>query len=112
MSSGFEKMEEGQDAKLKHDSEVQFRIEARRNKLLGLWAAGRMSLEGDAADAYAMDVVKEDIKEPGVEDVLSKIRTDLGASGVEFDDAMIGSKLEECERMAIEQLKEEGYGST
>ena len=111
MSSGFEKMEEGQDAKLKHDSEVQFRIEARRNKLLGRWAAGLMGLEGEAADTYAMDVVKEDIKEPGVEDVLAKIRTDLAAGGVEFDDGMISGKLEECERMAIEQLKEEGFDS-
>lgn len=109
MSSGFKKMEEGQDAKLKHDAEVQFRLEARRNKLLGRWVAGCMGLEGDAVEAYAMDVVKEDMKEPGVEDVLAKIRTDLDASGVDIDNAAVVSKLEECERVAFEQLQEEGY---
>lgn len=63
--------------KFAHDSEMQFRAEARRNKLLGLWAAGLMGKSGDEAAAYAMDVVKSDFEEAGTEDVVRKVAGDL-----------------------------------
>ncbi|MGV8985293.1 MAG: DUF1476 domain-containing protein [Cypionkella sp.] len=65
--------------KFAHDSEMQFRAEARANKLLGLWAAGLLGKSGDEAAAYAMDVVKSDFEEAGSEDVVRKVAGDLGA---------------------------------
>ena len=64
-----------------HDAEMQFRAEARRNKLLGLWVAAQMGLSGDAADAYAKSVVIEDLKEVGDNDVYRKIAADLAEKG-------------------------------
>ena len=64
-----------------HDAEMQFKVEARRNKLLGLWAAEKMGLSGDAADAYAKSVVIEDLKEVGDEDVYRKVSADLAEKG-------------------------------
>ena len=64
-----------------HDAEMQFKSEARRNKLLGLWVAGKMGLSGDAADAYAKSVVIEDLKEVGDDDVYRKIAADLAEKG-------------------------------
>lgn len=63
--------------KFAHDSEMQFRAEARRNKLLGLWAAGLMGKSGDEAAAYAMEVVNSDFEEAGTEDVVRKVAGDL-----------------------------------
>lgn len=63
--------------KFAHDSEMQFRAEARRNKLLGLWAAGLMGKSGDEAAAYAMEVVNADFEEAGTEDVVRKVAGDL-----------------------------------
>lgn len=65
--------------KFAHDSEMQFRAEARANKLLGLWAAGLMGKSGDEAAAYAIEVVKADFEEAGKEDVVRKVSGDLGA---------------------------------
>ena len=65
--------------KFAHDSEMQFRAEARANKLLGLWAAGLMGKSGDEAAAYAIEVVKADFEEAGTEDVVRKVAGDLGA---------------------------------
>lgn len=67
------------ESKFAHDGEMQFRAEARRNKLLGLWAADLMGKSGDEAAAYAMDVVKSDFEEAGTEDVVRKVAADLGA---------------------------------
>lgn len=107
MASGFDKLEQGQNAKVQHDSEMQFRIEARRNKLLGLWAAECMGIEGEAADAYAIDVVKEDIKEPGHQDVVDKIKSDFAAKGVDIDEDTICRKLSHYEAAAVEQMQAE-----
>ncbi len=63
--------------KFAHDSEMQFRAEARRNKLLGLWAAGLMGKSGDEAAAYAIEVVNSDFEEAGTEDVVRKVAGDL-----------------------------------
>jgi len=65
------------EAKFAHDSEMQFRAEARRNKLVGLWAAGLMGKSGDAATDYAMSVVSADFEEAGIEDVVRKVVADL-----------------------------------
>ncbi|WP_010140362.1 DUF1476 domain-containing protein [Oceanicola sp. S124] len=65
------------ESKFAHDSEMQFRAEARCNRALGHWAAGLLGLEGEAAEAYAVSLVKADLAEPGHEDVISKLVADL-----------------------------------
>ena len=74
----FDDRENAFEAKFAHDGEMQFKAEARRNKLLGLWAAGLMGKSGDEAAAYALEVVTADFEEAGVEDVVRKVAADLG----------------------------------
>ena len=83
--SGFEDREDAFEKKFAHDAELQFRVEARRNKLLGLWAAELMDLSGDAAQAFAMDVVKSDLEEAGDEDVYRKVAGALETRATEAD---------------------------
>ena len=73
------------EAKFAHDAELQFKVEARGNKLLGLWAAELMGRTGDAARSYAQEVIKSDFEEPGDEDVYRKLATDLGDLASEAD---------------------------
>lgn len=75
----FDDRERAFESKYAHDTEMQFRAEARRNKLLGLWAAGLMGLSGDEAKDYAMSVVNADFEEAGIEDVVRKVAADLGS---------------------------------
>ncbi|MFN3823204.1 MAG: DUF1476 domain-containing protein [Pseudorhodobacter sp.] len=74
----FEDREKAFEAKFAHDAEMQFRAEARCNKLLGLWAAEMLGKKGEEANAYALDVVKADFEEAGHEDVVRKVAADLG----------------------------------
>ena len=75
----FDDRENAFEAKFAHDGEMQFKAEARRNKLLGLWAAGLLGKSGDEAAAYALEVVSADFEEAGTEDVVRKVAADLGA---------------------------------
>ena len=81
--------------KFAHDAETQFKITARRNKLLGQWAAEKMGLTPEETTAYATSVVQADFEEAGDEDVVRKLLGDLTSAGVEIDDAMIRSALED-----------------
>ena len=74
----FDDRERAFESKFAHDADMQFRAEARRNKLLGLWAADLMGVTGDDAAAYAREVVAADFEEPGIEDVVRKVAADLG----------------------------------
>ena len=76
--STFDDREQTFEKKYAHDAEMQFKAEARRNKLLGLWAAELMGKTGDDADAYAREVIKSDFQEAGDEDVFRKVSGDLG----------------------------------
>ncbi|SPH21113.1 hypothetical protein ASD8599_01858 [Ascidiaceihabitans donghaensis] len=76
--STFDDRENAFENKYAHDAEMQFKVEARRNKLLGLWAAALMGKDGEDADAYAKEVVKADFEEAGDEDVFRKVAGDLG----------------------------------
>ena len=87
----FEEREKGFERKFAHDEELKFKATARRNKLLGLWAAEKMGLSGDAAQAYAREVIKADLLEPGDEDVFRKLRSDFDARGVEQSDHQIAA---------------------
>jgi hypothetical protein len=101
----FDKREEGFERKFAHDEETRFKAMARRNKLLGLWAAEKMGLSGTEAEAYAKTVVAADFEEAGDEDVFRKIRKDLDAKKVEQSDHQIRRTMDELMGTAIEQIK-------
>jgi hypothetical protein len=100
----FDDRENAFEAKFAHDSEMQFRAEARRNKLLGLWAAALMGKSGDEAAAYAVEVVSADFEEAGDEDVVRKVAGDL-AGLASADD--VRAKLKELLPVAKAQLMSE-----
>jgi len=89
--------------KFAHDAEMLFKAEARRNKLLGLWAAGLLGRSGEEAEAYAAEVIKADFEEPGHEDVFRKVAGDLGARA---DEATIRAKMAEFLEEARRKVRE------
>ncbi len=101
----FEDREKGFERKFAHDEELKFKATARRNKLLGLWAAEQMGLSGDAAQAYAKEVVKADLVEPGDEDVFRKLRADFDAKGVNQSDHQIRRMIGEMMGEAMRQIE-------
>ena len=101
----FEEREQGYEAKFKRDQEFQFKAAARRNKLLGLWAAEKLGLSGGDADAYAKEVVIADFDEPGDEDVLRKVAEDLDGKGVSAAD--IRREMDRLMPIAAEQVESE-----
>lgn len=103
--SGFDKRREGYESKFAHDQDLKFKATARRNKLLGLWAAEKLGLSGAEADAYAKEVVKADFEEAGDEDVFRKIRKDFDAKAVAVTDHVIRRQLEDLMGVAIEQIQ-------
>ena len=105
--ASFDSREKGFENKFAHDQELQFKAQARRNKLLGLWAAEKMGLKGDDADAYAKTVVKADFDEPGDEDVFRKIRKDFDTKAVQQSDHQIRRTMDELLATAKDQLMHE-----
>lgn len=103
--SGFDDRKKGRENKFAHEQEQEFRIMARRNKLVGLWAAELLGLNGEDAEAYAKEVVIADMEEKGDEDVFRKIRADLDAKNVEMSDHRIRRQMEELLAVAREQVK-------
>ncbi len=100
----FDDRENAFENKFAHDAEMQFRAEARRNRLLGLWAAELLGKTGDDAAAYAVEVVKADFEEAGDEDVYRKVSGDLGDKA---DEATIRRQMAEMMARAKAQLMEE-----
>ena len=88
-----------------HDEDLRFKATARRNKLFGLWIAGRLGKSGDEAEAYAKSVVLADFEEAGDGDVLRKVRQDLNGAGNTMGDAELRAKLNELTGRAIEEVK-------
>ena len=101
----FDKREEGFEKQFAHDEELRFKATARRNKLLGLWAAEKMGLSGTEAETYAKEVVTADLEEPGEDDVFRKIRRDFDARGVNVSDHQIRRTMTELMANAIQQIK-------
>ncbi|MBC8013721.1 MAG: DUF1476 domain-containing protein [Methyloceanibacter sp.] len=106
--ASFEDREKGFERKFAHDEELKFKATARRNRLLGLWAAEQMGITGDAAKAYAIEVIKADLVEPGEEDVFRKIRADFDAKGVGQSDHQIRRKMADLLGEAVGQIESEG----
>ncbi len=103
----FDDRQKAFESKFAHDTEMQFKAEARRNKLLGLWAAEKIGLSGDAADAYARSVVVADLQEKGDEDVFRKVRSDLDEKGASVSDEELRRKMNDLLTEAKAQLMTE-----
>jgi hypothetical protein len=101
----FDKREDGFEKKFAHDEELRFKANARRNKLLGLWAAEKLGLSGPAADAYAKEVVVVDFEEAGDDDVFRKVRKDFDAKGVAQSDHQLRRTMDELMVQAVAQVK-------
>ena len=101
----FDKREEGFEQKFALDEEQKFKAGARRNRLLGLWAAEKLGLSGEEANAYAKDVVAADFEEAGDNDVLHKVLKDLTAKGNAITEAELRAKMDELMAQTVAQLK-------
>ena len=104
----FDKREDGFEKQFAHDEELKFKANARRNRLLGLWAAEKLGLAGTDSDSYAKAVVMADFEEPGDNDVFKKIRTDFDAKGVTQSDQQIRRTMDELMASAVAQVKKTG----
>jgi hypothetical protein len=103
--SSFDKRGETFEKKFALDEEQKFKAEARRNKLLGLWAAEKLGLSGDAATAYSKEVVAADFEEAGDQDVQNKVVKDFAAKGVAIAAAEVRAKMDELMAAAAAQVK-------
>jgi hypothetical protein len=106
MTTTFDKREEGFEKKFAHDEELKFKAVARRNKLLGTWAAGVLGKSGPEAETYAKEVVMADFEEAGHDDVVRKLTKDLADKGV--TEPQIRAKMSEFLALAVEQVKKSG----
>lgn len=105
MTTSFDKREEGFEKKFAHDEELRFKAMARRNKLLGLWAAGMLGKSGADADAYAKEVVLADFEEAGDNDVLRKVTKDLEGKATE---QQIRAQMNELLARAVAEISKSG----
>ena len=103
----FDKREKVFEDKYKHDQDLQFKVEVRRNKLLGLWVAELLGLSGADAEAYAKEVVRADFEEPGVADVIRKIQGDAAPKNLDLSEHRIRKKMDELTVVAKEQVMTE-----
>jgi hypothetical protein len=102
----FIEREKGFEAEFKRNQELQFRVTARRNRLFGLWTAGKLGIDGDAAEAYARSVVDADFEKPGDSDVIEKVHSDLAAKGIEMSEAQLRTELTRANDEARRQLSQ------
>ena len=105
--TAFDDREKAFEAKFAHDEELMFKARARRNKLVGEWAASELGLEGEAAEDYAGTVVIADLEEDGDGDVIRKLHADFEKAGVDFSDHRIEKLLSEKMSDAMEQIQHE-----
>ena len=103
--TGFDDRKDAFEKKFAHDEELRFKATARRNKLLGLWAAEKLGHSGAAAETYAQEVVKADFEEAGDEDVFRKIRKDFDAAKVAQSDHQIRHAMSELMTTAVQQIQ-------
>jgi hypothetical protein len=104
----FDEREKGFEAKFAHDADLEFRVTARRNKLLGLWAAEKLGLTDAESEAYAKAVVQADFEETGDEDVIRKVIGDLLKGGVETSDIEVREMLSKKTAEARTQIETQG----
>mgnify|MGYP001185222180 CR=1 FL=1 len=107
MTDAISDRERGEERKYEKDQEKRFKVEARRNKLLGHWLAGEFGMGPAETEEYAKEVVIADLEEPGIEDLLRKVMADISGRGIDISDDQVREKIEELDVMAIKQLSEE-----
>ena len=107
MSDAFQDREKGFERKYQLDQEQEFRVHARRDKLFGLWAAGKLVRVGSAADVYAAEVVNSNFARPGDDDMLDKVKADFKAAGVAISEADVAAALRDSESAAMQQISAE-----
>lgn len=105
--TNFDDREQAFENKFAHDEELRFKVSVRRNKLLGLWAAGQFGLTGAAADAYAKEVIEADFEEVGEQDVLRKLTADFHARKIAITAHHLERQLQDCADLARRQIMEE-----
>lgn len=105
MSSSMEERQKAFESKFARDAELKFRAEARRNRLLGLWAAGFLGKTGEETEQYVREVIRADFQESGDEDVFRKIRSDFDAAGVRVSDEELRKTMLEMMAEAIDQIQ-------
>ena len=103
----FEDREKGFEQKYKHDKELEFKVNARRNRLLGLWAAKELGLPDAEAEAYAKTVVMADFQKPGDDDVLQKVVADFKKKGIEMSEHRVRKHMTELLEAARKQVMSE-----
>jgi hypothetical protein len=105
MTTTFDKREEGFEQKFAHDEELRFKATARRNRMLGLWAAEKLGLSGASAESYAKEVVAFELEEAGEHDVFRKVRKDFDAKGVSASDTEIRHVMNELLAKAVAMIQ-------
>ncbi len=105
--SGFNKRKKEAEDRYKHDQDLEFKAHARRNKLLGLWAAEQMGMSGDDIEAYAKAVVASDFDRPGDDDVREKVEADIAAKGLEVSDHRVRKEMDRLLEEARAQVRAE-----
>ena len=103
--SSFDKRQEGFEKKFAHDEELRFKAEARRNKMLGAWAAEKLGYSGEKAEAYAKEVVLADFQEPGDEDVYRKVKGDFEAANVDVSEHQLRREMADLLEKAIAEIE-------
>lgn len=104
MTDTFREIEKGHEAKFKLDEELRFKVQSRRNKLFGLWAAEQLGLEGTEADAYARSLIRLGLERPGHDDVVKKVMEDLGAAGIDVGEREAYVGFADAHATALEQI--------
>ena len=107
MKDSLEEREKAEEARFKLDEERRFKTEARRNRLVGLWAAERLGITGDEAEAFAKEVVRADFKEPGSDDVLRKVLEAFEERGVAIAETEVSEEMDRQFKIAMAQIAEE-----
>ncbi len=103
----FDKRKDEAETRYKHDQELDFKAGARRNKLLGLWAAEQMGITGESSEAYAKEVVIADFERPGDDDVLEKVHKDLADKGLDISAHRVRKEMDQLMEVAREQVRNE-----
>ena len=105
MADSFSDREKGYEAKFKLDAERMFKVEAKRNKLLGHWLAEQYGLNAEKAETYAKEVIMADMDEPGIEDVIRKVMTDIQARGLNITETEVRQKVNEFDSIAMIEVE-------
>ena len=111
MSDIFDEREKGYEAKFKRDEELNFKIRARRNKLLGYWLAEKFDMRAEKIESYSKEIVMADLDEPGIGDVIKKVMTDIKARGLTITEKQVTDKISDFEAAAVREVTAENMGN-